>query len=50
MNENNFSIRYDHNEEKIKNNYIRGDNIVLRKILEKEFYIVHFVFFSKNII
>jgi hypothetical protein len=44
MNENNFNVKYD---PKIKNNYIRGDNILIRNILEKEFYIKNFKFFKK---
>jgi hypothetical protein len=47
MNENNFNIKNDRNEKKIKNNYIRGDNILIRKILDKKFYINNFFFFKK---
>jgi hypothetical protein len=39
MNDNNFGIRKDLGKENIKNNFIRGDNILLRNILEKDFYL-----------
>jgi hypothetical protein len=43
----NFGVKRDLDNKKEKNNYVLGDKILLREILDKKFYIKNFKFFKK---
>jgi hypothetical protein len=43
----NFGFKMDIDKKKEKNNYVLRDNILLRKVFEKKFYIKNFRFFKK---